>query len=260
MWFLLELNTVSFIIILIKRNNYIFDQRIIKYFLFQAITSIFLFLRFSNKYFADYLVRLFIFMKLGIFPFHLWFINILKDLDPLKLIILSTTQKVLPFRLYQFLEFRFFSHWVLFLSIVGGSLYGRVQIKLINIFGASSIYSTSWVVLYFMTVGVGGWYYLIFYFRLATLFILWIMYLSYSQISRFYKRVHQVLLAILILTLSSFPPRPLFFFKITVLSDLFATGFSSFAGLILLVDPVAVYIYIYINIFIISTVKQTYKF
>ena len=82
MWFLLELNTVSFIIILIKRNNYIFDQRIIKYFLFQAITLIFLFLRFSNKYFADYLVRLFIFMKLGIFPFPLWFINILKDLDP----------------------------------------------------------------------------------------------------------------------------------------------------------------------------------
>ena len=78
------------------------------------------------------------------------------------------------------------------------------------------------------------------------------MCLSYSQISRFYKRVNQVLLAILILTLSSFPPRPLFFFKITVLSDLFARGFSSFAGLILLVDPVAVYIYIYILIYSLS--------
>ena len=143
LWFLLELNTISFIILLIKRNNYNFDVGVIKYFLFQAITSIFLFLSFTHKNLSEFISSMFIFIKLGIFPYHIWFISLVSDLDPINFILLRTTQKVVPFRMFQFLEISYLMYLFIVLSLIGGALYCSLQIKLIIIIGASGVYSTS---------------------------------------------------------------------------------------------------------------------
>jgi len=244
LWFLLEINTISFLLILIKRRRYVFGERVVKYFLFQAITSVFLFLRLRYKYWADSISAILVYIKLGIFPFHIWFIRIVGGLDPVKLILLRTTQKILPFRLYQILELRYFDQFLLIIRLVGGALYARSQIKLIRIVGASGVYSTSWIILYFNNVGSRGWVYVALYFFLTRSFVLILVSFNYWRKKNIYLSLSQLISVLLVLLLSAFPPSPLFFFKIILLSRLFKIKFLLILTICLLIDPLIMYIYI----------------
>lgn len=251
---MLEVSTISFLLLLIKNRRSVFGERVVKYFLFQAITSIFLFLRLRYKYWADSFSAILIYIKLGIFPFHIWFIRIVGGLDPTKLILLRTTQKILPFRLYQILELRYFDKFLVIIRLIGGALYARSQIKLIRIIGASGVYSTAWIILYFNNVGLSGWVYVGLYFFMVTIFVNILVYLNYWRKRNIYLTLNQLILVLLVILLSAFPPSPLFFFKVLLLTRLLKIKFLLMLTICLLVDPLI--IYIYINLIVILSIKH----
>ena len=105
-WIIIEINLISFIPVIVIINKFN-KNSIIKYFLIQAFrSSIFILssIYYFNKFiFLDYklniliyLINLTILIKLGIFPFHSWYINIINNLEWLNCIILSTWQKLIP--------------------------------------------------------------------------------------------------------------------------------------------------------------------
>jgi NADH-quinone oxidoreductase subunit N len=99
MWISLELNILRFLPIISSKEN-IEIENSIKYFLVQRWASVIFLSRFfffnmvNNSFYL--LINLSIFIKLGIRPFHSWFISILKTRSLTTLFILSTVQKIIP--------------------------------------------------------------------------------------------------------------------------------------------------------------------
>jgi len=99
MWIILELNILRFLPIISLKERFEIENSI-KYFLIQSWASIIFLMRFffSNYLFTNMniLIILRIFIKLGIIPFHRWFIRILKTSSIYILILLSSIQKLIP--------------------------------------------------------------------------------------------------------------------------------------------------------------------
>ena len=98
-WLRLEINMLRFLPIISSGLNIELENSV-KYFLIQRWASIiFLISYFFCSYFINsirILLILSIFIKLGISPFHTWFISILKTCSLYILMLLSSLQKIIP--------------------------------------------------------------------------------------------------------------------------------------------------------------------
>lgn len=98
-WISLELNILRFLPVISSKEN-IEMENSIKYFLIQRWASVIFLIRFFFFYIINnnfsILINLRLFIKLGIRPFHSWFISILKTSSLNTLFILSTIQKIIP--------------------------------------------------------------------------------------------------------------------------------------------------------------------
>ena len=98
-WIRLEINILRFLPIISSGLNIELENSV-KYFLIQSWASIiFLINYFFCSYFLNsinLLLIIRIFIKLGISPFHTWFISILKTCSLYVLILLSSLQKIIP--------------------------------------------------------------------------------------------------------------------------------------------------------------------
>lgn len=98
-WIRLEINILRFLPIISSGLNIELENSV-KYFIIQRWASIIFLIRFFfcnylfNRFYTLLIIRIFI--KLGISPFHTWFISILKTCSLFILIILSTVQKLIP--------------------------------------------------------------------------------------------------------------------------------------------------------------------
>ena len=98
-WISLEINILRFLPIISSGINIELENSV-KYFIIQSWASIIFLIRFFfcnylfNRFYILLIIRIFI--KLGISPFHTWFISILKTCSLFILIILSTVQKLIP--------------------------------------------------------------------------------------------------------------------------------------------------------------------
>ena len=98
-WISLELNILRFLPVISSKEN-IEIENSIKYFLIQRWASVIFLERFFFFYIINnnflILINLRLFIKLGMRPFHSWFISILKTSSLNTLFILSTIQKIIP--------------------------------------------------------------------------------------------------------------------------------------------------------------------
>ena len=98
-WIRLEINILRFLPIISSGVNIELENSV-KYFIIQSWASIIFLMRIFfcnylfNRFYTLLIIRIFI--KLGISPFHTWFISILKTCSLFILIILSTVQKLIP--------------------------------------------------------------------------------------------------------------------------------------------------------------------
>lgn len=149
-WICIELNLIVFIVFLIKNNLNIYNLSI-KYYLINSFSSsIFIFiycLRLLRLNELIYIIINFIMViKLGIFPFHFWFIDLIINLNWIRCLILSTWQKFIP---YIILIYIYNLILILLIILTSGLLtifYGINQVLLKKILSYSSILHISWII------------------------------------------------------------------------------------------------------------------
>nr|YP_009728659.1 NADH dehydrogenase subunit 2 [Asobara japonica]QHR84915.1 NADH dehydrogenase subunit 2 [Asobara japonica] len=151
MWFLVELNLLLFIVFLIMNDKY--NSNIsMKYYLVNSFSSM-MFLFFVNYSLFDFngnfqtIMNLMMFMKLGMFPFHYWFIDMMNNMDWSMCFMLMVWQKYIPLMMI----FYFYSiKLIILISLLGGlfsilMIFNQVVLK--KLMGYSSINHMSWMLI-----------------------------------------------------------------------------------------------------------------
>nr|QQQ88919.1 NADH dehydrogenase subunit 2 [Hyalella franciscae] len=153
-WVGLEMNVISFIPLMLSKNNKYSNESSLKYFLTRAFASIFIIssaLFMSCGYLTTgYLLLSALFLKAGGAPFHQWLPSLVEGLSWSSLMVIFILQKVSPLLLVSFLlldEMGFvLGYLVIVTSAMIGSIGGLMSISLRKIMAYSSISHMSWVV------------------------------------------------------------------------------------------------------------------
>ncbi|YP_002889383.1 NADH dehydrogenase subunit 2 (mitochondrion) [Cephus cinctus] len=156
-WMMLEINLMSFIpIIMLSKmiNNHTF---LFKYFIVQTISSssflITITLMWINDYslnifntnFMEIMLSLSMILKMGLYPFHLWYIEIMLNLPWMMFFLMSTWQKIIPLTIISFFNENTIIYMTIIISSMISSIQGIYQNNLRKIFAFSSINQTSWL-------------------------------------------------------------------------------------------------------------------
>nr|CTP93685.1 NADH dehydrogenase subunit 2 [Pseudoniphargus sorbasiensis] len=158
-WMGLEMNLLSFVPIMLKKLNKYSTEVTIKYFLIQAISSVYLLFFFLfMKHYIIITLMLVLMLKMGAAPFHQWLPSMANGLSWPALFILLTLQKINPLILVSFLmkpqEFTYLLQMFILSSALIGSIGGLNQISLRKILVFSSISHLSWLLASFL---VSNW-------------------------------------------------------------------------------------------------------
>lgn len=217
-WFIIEINNFIFItLILIKINN---KKLIFLYFVIQILASfIFIFSLISNliisKELNNILLTLALIIKLGVPPFHLWMIAIVKSINWILLFLALTLQKLIPFNVLYLQNI----NYVIFILIIiiriiipSVKIFTIINLKILLTY--SSINQTGWMArLIFIKHPL--W---IIYICIYTIIIGSISFIMHrSKISiKFYQirfKNFNLMLTILIINIAGLPPLTFFIFK-----------------------------------------------
>ena len=231
-WIFIEMS----ILVFIGLSYTIFLNRfspLIVYFLIQAFASFRLLVSYCSG--STILFTLFILLKLAIFPFHTWFLNVIYRFPNFIILLSSTFQKLPVFLLMLTFNIQI-ERRVVWFRIVRSSLIAGIlilqtsDIRIVVL--SSSIGNNSWLMLaYFINIQT----FLIFFIVYSFFMLLIINNLHYfsKPIILGLKRQSLFVFVVLILSISGLPPFPFFFAKIYVLTQYFSS-FSEWSVLILL--------------------------
>jgi NADH:ubiquinone oxidoreductase subunit 2 (subunit N) len=227
----------------------------LKYFLIQGLcSSVIIFVFFIKIIFIDlgWVIVFILIIKLGLAPFHYWFIRIVKYISWEIVFLLSVLQKILPLyflyvfgRSYLLVGFRI-------LSIIRSVLGCYNQIFLTKLVGYSSLNSMGWVII---NIVVRNSFYIFFIcYRglvlcVCLLFIRKKFYLIDQLVNTKVRVSFKILLLVLFLRIGGFPPLVGFFIKVFVI--IFIIKFLGVGITVFLVTRSLMIIYIYMRIFII---------
>ena len=250
-WILLELNIISFLPI-ISSKEHIEIENSIKYFLIQRWASI-IFLRrffFFNLFLNNiYIVIIFrIFIKLGVAPFHIWFISILKTRSLFILIILSTIQKIIPLIILNNLIIKFeILYVIIFLNIIVFLIILSRIININKILAVSSIRNIIWILFRIIfSLKLIFLFIIIYFFLLIGVYIIYNIYnlnifLQINRINYFDK----IILIIIFISLGGIPPLLGFLRKYIILK--FLIIYENFFFLLIVIFSSLLILYIYIS-------------
>nr|QNV11638.1 NADH dehydrogenase subunit 2 [Platyptilia sp. DM741] len=156
-WMGLEINLLSFIPLITNSYNILSNEASLKYFLVQSIASInFLFFillyyvmfkNFKYENFISILINSSLFMKMGSFPFHFWFPNVVEGMNWMNCFILMTWQKISPMIILSYFFNKNFIIIVMIMNSLIGSIGGLNQTSLRKLMAFSSINNLSWMIL-----------------------------------------------------------------------------------------------------------------
>lgn len=238
-WLGLELNIISFIVLIINAKRLNSRESSIKYFLLQALgRGLFLFGFMLSYIRAGFwglclgreLRSIFILVglgiKLGASPFHFWVPRVINSLSWGNALILSTFQKVAPLLFLLYLSsFKITIPLVVLgvsRALVGG-LGGLNQTQLRSLIGYSSINHIGWII----RVSLVSLYFSVFYlfvYLLNVVLIFW--FISKIDINKFFSvslatkdgQIKKSIFYLCLLSLGGLPPLLGFFPKIMALS------------------------------------------
>nr|YP_009130780.1 NADH dehydrogenase subunit 2 [Ibalia leucospoides]AIK21706.1 NADH dehydrogenase subunit 2 [Ibalia leucospoides] len=234
-WISIEINSMSFLPLMLFLNKN-FNDSFIKYFLIQsASSSMLLFFSLLSMMFMSPEIMVYLFMilailmKMGMFPFHYWYLNVLVNLSWLNYLILSIIQKILPFYFLNnvilmmsaskcFKNMKFFLYFIIIMSSI-------ISISLINsttsikmLFALSSLNHMTWMLLSMLTsMKIWVFYFSIYAFILISL-IYSLMKLKIEFINELYilsnfNYIFKMIMTLFLIGLMSFPPLIGFFMK-----------------------------------------------
>nr|UOU85071.1 NADH dehydrogenase subunit 2 [Micropterna sequax] len=163
-WMGMEVNLISFIPLMINKNNNFSSESMMSYFLIQSLSSAnFLFSSLLiislTKWFNFsplksmtilFLMNISLLMKLGAAPFHFWFPKTMKGLNWMNCFILSTWQKILPMITLSYCFMNKLLVLIVIISTITGSIMGLMQTSLQMILTYSSISHIGWMLMSLM--------------------------------------------------------------------------------------------------------------
>nr|YP_010175341.1 NADH dehydrogenase subunit 2 [Torleya mikhaili]QSL98485.1 NADH dehydrogenase subunit 2 [Torleya mikhaili] len=241
-WVGLEVNLLSFIPLL-SNKNMLATEAALKYFLTQAMASIFLFT--SIILYLAYF-KLFIFeipsfpvsllfctallVKLGAAPLHFWFPGVMEGSSWMNNIILMTWQKLAPVILISYVfSMSLFSYIIICLSIMVGAVGGLNQTSLRKIMAYSSINHLGWILSGLVTSNPAWLVYFSFYSFLSVSIVSLFNHLQLTQFGQLFliddtNGVNKIMLFSNFLSLGGLPPFVGFFPKWLIIQGLAMEG------------------------------------
>ena len=126
----------------------------IKYFLPQALASAFLLIGFlCSAELSPAIYWTALLVKLGLFPFHAWFINIAKKISYFGLWLVSIPQKIIPFSLFLHSKL-IWTTWVAVFSSLVALVRIRSTSRINLILAYSSLFNSSWLLVVLIDIDV----------------------------------------------------------------------------------------------------------
>nr|WLE71814.1 NADH dehydrogenase subunit 2 [Aphidius gifuensis] len=151
-WINMELNLMMFIVYLMLNNIYIYDL-CMKYFLVNSFSSMlfifmmnFLLFYYNNMFFLM-IINISMMLKLGMMPFHFWFIDLMMNLNWISNLIISTWQKIIPFFILMFIYLQNLVLMFILISSIFSMIFSMNQIYLKKIYAYSSINHMCWLLM-----------------------------------------------------------------------------------------------------------------
>nr|YP_009107541.1 NADH dehydrogenase subunit 2 [Enoplometopus debelius]AIU44738.1 NADH dehydrogenase subunit 2 [Enoplometopus debelius] len=273
-WFLawtgLELNLLSFIPIIIIKNNQYSSEAALKYFLIQALgSSLIIFsasttLTFLN--FSPVFMLIALLLKLGAAPFHFWFPQVMEGLNWIQSIILMTIQKLAPMFLISYLTLDHFLTSLMLssilLSAIIGALMGMNQTLLRKIMAFSSINHMAWM-LSAMIISETLWImYFVFYSIISISVMLTFQFYQMFHISQIslnnnFSLTSKMIMMMSLLSLGGLPPFSGFIPKWILIQEMIYSSMQ--APLVILLASTLITLYFYLRISISSLMLTSLK-
>lgn len=260
---MIEINIFTFILLLKNRREY---TNALKYFLIQAIgRSVILWRIFFRggleRGLRDSLLVIRILLKIGLAPFHIWYLTILLRINYINILIIITLQKILPIYIIMLIC----SHFLKLLNLV--FFFNILVIVIIRlkvwgvkiILGVSRVYNCFFILLRISEISVWLGYIIIYFLGLLVL-ILILRFLGLNQEIVLLKlggrnKISILFLFFSILNLRGIPPIIGFLGKIIVIQFLIKRRQIFLIGILILCSVYVLYIYIrfcYLNLLNIS--------
>lgn len=189
-WLLMELNTISFLIlILFKRFECKETRECINqcffYFVLQSCVSMIMLLGFRLKNFSfielSSLISICLVFKIGLFPFYFWMLKLIKYLDPFRIFILLGPQKIYLI-LLSFLNLDIFILCLFWICLFFGRLFMMKSLDLGELILGSSIRRI--IILFFLYSSSLIMFFLFFFIYISCLYFLFANFSFYSYIRR----------------------------------------------------------------------------
>nr|BAG24176.1 NADH dehydrogenase subunit 2 [Ascoschoengastia sp. TATW-1] len=150
-WVLLEISSISFITIMKEKYK---NDGILLYFLAQAVGSLMLLFSviqngmiMSGTIITGFMVTLGLMIKLGLIPFHQWYVLLGMEMELINLLMMMTIQKIAPLILMTWIMNNFNLLLFLLMSMSMALFIQMTQKFMKKLFIYSSIFQTSWVVM-----------------------------------------------------------------------------------------------------------------
>nr|YP_009128554.1 NADH dehydrogenase subunit 2 [Phallocryptus tserensodnomi]AJP76852.1 NADH dehydrogenase subunit 2 [Phallocryptus tserensodnomi] len=200
-WMGLEINTLSFIPILVPQSK----EMSLKYFLVQSLGSV-IFLSGVLNPSLVFFCPLGLLLKAGVAPLHFWVLSVVKSMEWITVLVFLTVQKLGP--LFGLLVNQFQSTLVIFLSILLGSLGGIIQSDTRLILAFSSISHLGWLIINLSSMSLFFTYFLIYcLISISLVLILKKLNLgSISQMGSLGDPISKISLSFSLLSLGGLPP------------------------------------------------------
>nr|NP_786956.1 NADH dehydrogenase subunit 2 [Ciona savignyi]BAC57004.1 NADH dehydrogenase subunit 2 [Ciona savignyi] len=162
-----------------------------------------------------------IFMKLGLFPGHLWVIDIFSGLSQQECFLLGIIPKYAPFMLLTGFNYDIFLTCVGTLSILSGSFIGLNYTDIRQIMGGSSIMNTGWLLMGMVYGGLGVFLFMYVIYSLSV----WLMFTFtenlgiQSLVLHNLSRMEKMMFCLLMFIIMGMPCGIMFFFKIFLIMN-----------------------------------------
>ena len=226
-WISLEINILRFLPIISSGLNIELENSV-KYFIVQRWASIIFLMRFFfcnylfNRFYLLLIIRMFI--KLGISPFHTWFISILKTCSLFILIILSTIQKLIPLIILNniYINYIIFYFSIFFTIVFIVFILSRV-INLNKLLALSSLGNILWLISRnILSIKLILLFILIYIYILLGIYIFYNIYYfnMFIQINRI-NLFDKIIIVIVFISLGGIPPMLGFLRKLLILKIIF---------------------------------------
>nr|YP_010292310.1 NADH dehydrogenase subunit 2 [Poecilobdella javanica]ULO25934.1 NADH dehydrogenase subunit 2 [Poecilobdella javanica] len=255
-WICLELNMFSFLPVIMYSSFH--EEGAVKYFVVQALASSMMLFSimcdYSNLFnlTMSIILLMSICMKIGSFPFYFWYPSVMKSMNWLGCMILSTWQKLGPLCIMIFYLNKY--GVIIIISIINimiGGTFGMIQSDLRVLMAYSSISHLGWMMSVLLMNSLVSVIYFLLYFCLVMPVFFFFMKINIFTLSAMFNSNKNNLsylfsLMLLILSLSGLPPLSGFMPKLMVLLQL---SLSNMISCVFMVLFSILSLYMYLNLF-----------